>query len=160
MGSRLESEVFARAEVDDLGDERLLVDHDVVWLEVSMQDLAIGVEVVESLQQLPHDDLDLVLLIELVSIFLASLADILGEAHVHLFEDQVQASIFVLDPLGLHHKRAVTLVDCHLVEPLQDLHLSLFKRLFLGRELGLKPLDGVFLGSLNVGAGENLSETP
>lgn len=119
-------------------------------------------KVLQTSQDLLHDDSDLILFIQLDEAFSALLLDPLGQAHVHSLKDQVEPAILVLDALSLHHVGAVLARSFAIdhIKALQYLHLSLLQGFLLGLILVLKLFDSILFASLDMFALINVTKAP
>jgi hypothetical protein len=154
----LHGKVLARSEVYDPCHEGIFIDHNIIRFEVPMENTQLLVEILHALKDLPHEDLDLSLLIQLDHALLAPLLNVLGQAHVHLLKHDVELSVLKLDSLSLHYEGAVTPLLVQFSEPLQNLNFSLIKGLLLGLVLVLEFLDGINLPRFDVLAPVDMAE--
>lgn len=83
MRSALHRQVLAGPKVDDPCNKGILVNHDVIWFQISMQYTELVMKVLQTDQDLFHNHFDLVLFIQLDQTFPTLFLDILGQAHVH-----------------------------------------------------------------------------
>ena len=65
MRSTLNRQVFTCSEIDDFCYERIFINHDVIWLQVSMHYSVVIVQILEARQYLLHYYPDLLIFIEL-----------------------------------------------------------------------------------------------
>lgn len=77
MRPAFNSQIFASSEIDYFCREWVFVDHDVVGLEVPVQDAELLVEVPHADQYLLHDDAYFGLLVEAIGAAAASFPDVL-----------------------------------------------------------------------------------
>ena len=153
MWPALHRQILARTKINNLRSQWILIDHDVIGLEVAVQDAELFIQVTHTAQYLLHNHLDLMLLVEPIRATTSPLPNILSQTHVHHFKNNVEPPILILNTLGLHYVGTVgsastiqsgSLVrwrhrslegSLYVVKPLQYLYLPLLKGLFLSLKL-------------------------
>ena len=145
MRARLNCQIFTRAKVNDLGAQWVLIDHNVVRFQVSMQDTKLLVKILHAEQDLLHENTNFILFVQSLAKATTLALDILRKTHVHHFEDNEQFAVLELNALRLHHIRAVgaATLSVNLVEPLQNLDLALVKGLLLALKLILEAFNRI-----------------
>ena len=139
-------EVLTGAEIDNLGNERVLVDHNVVWLQITVHNSEVVMQILQAREYLLHNHSDLCVLGQLHLPLAAFLLDPLRQAQVHAFKHNIKPTVLQLDALRLHNEGAVAadgrlvgVRDGHastllpsaitVLKFLQDLNLALLERL-------------------------------
>ena len=160
MRSHFVLTVFTGTEVDHFGRQAGLgINHDVIWLQISMHNSQLLVHILHRNQQLLHDDLDLSVLLEHWFGHFGSLPEELSQAHFHQLEDGVKFSVVVFDCVGLQNVRTVVLIELlSLVKLGHDLYFLTLHCLFSGVIFMLKFFDGVQFAGLDMSAPVNFSE--
>ena len=89
MWPSFNSKVFTGAKVNDLCHKWILIDHDIIWFQVSVHDAQLIMEILKPLQYLPHDSSNFCSFIKFNQSFATFLLDIICQTHLHSLEDQV-----------------------------------------------------------------------
>ena len=111
---------------------------------------------------MPHQYLDLGILIQEERAFSPPLLYVLSERHIHLLKNYVELAVLELDALGLHDIWAMHFsgIFINVIESLQNLYFSLVKSLLFRGELVLELFNREVLASFDMLAFENVSKRP
>ena len=107
MRTALYREVLTSAEIDDFGNERILVDHNIVWLEIPVHNSEVIMQILQAREYLLHNHSDLCVLGQLYLALATFLLDPLREAQVHALKPNIKPTVLQLDAVGLHYERTV-----------------------------------------------------
>ena len=99
----------------------MLINHNVLWFEVSMHYSTLVMEVLEPNCNLFHNSADVR---SICWVNVSFLLDVLSQTHFHLLEHDKQPLVVVLNPFCLHYIRAMLIALVHIVKLHQDLDFS------------------------------------